>query len=134
MSARNRPTYVQLGPMFHWSPRSRRKGILRSGLLPNMRPTVTGGGAYINNVTGELEEWRMSAVCMSPSPQTAWDYSAGTIGDTGETWDLWQIRLADTDEIHVRPDFGPYLIEIRVANRIPKSRLWWVGERTKPSP
>lgn len=51
-------------------------------------------------------------------------------GEPGETWDLWQVRLADEDEVHILPEWGRWLREVRVANRIPKRRLWWVGERT----
>ena len=69
------------------------------------------------------------AVCLGFSPSAAWSLSGAIRAEPGETWDLWQVSLADDDEVHVLPEYGRWLKEIRVANRIPKRRVWWVGER-----
>lgn len=113
---------MQVGPIFHWSPRDRRPGILRRGLLPLQRATCTSDP--------DADEFRQPMVCLSSSPHTAWRYSGGIFGRTGQTWDLWQVRLVDDDALHTVPCWGSRVDEFRVANRIPKSRLWWVGERT----
>lgn len=114
---------MEIGPLYHWSPRARRKSILRHGLLPRQRKTCTS--------TDEDEpEWRQPAVCLSSAPSTAWGLSAGIFGEPGQTWDLWQIRLDQTDAVHTVPCWGFLISEFRVANRIPKSRCWWVAERT----
>lgn len=34
------------------------------------------------------------------------------------------------DEVEVKTVHGTELLEVRVHNRIPKSRLSWIGERT----
>lgn len=122
MSSRPRPTNLMLPAMFHWSPRQHRVAILRRGLLPK----TPSGPVDLSDPEGEVRQ----SVCMSPSPQVAWDYSVGVFGAPASVWDLWQIVLSPDDEVHFRPEFGPAIIEVRVANRIPKSRLWHVGERT----
>lgn len=103
--------------LFHWSPRDRKAGIIRRGLVPAMAPC--------------LSSERQDLVCLSPTPSCAWSLSGAIRAEKGEPWDLWQVRLADTDEVHVLPFWGGVLREVRVANRIPKSRVWWVGERTR---
>lgn len=50
-----------------------------------------------------------------------------------DCWDLWQVRLEDTDSVSIRPEFGPVVQEIKVYNAIPADRLWHVGERETPS-
>lgn len=113
---------MQVGPLFHWSPRERRPGILRRGLLPQQRPTCT---------RNELDSgFRQQAVCLSSDPRTAWSLSGAIFAKAGQTWDLWSVRLAPDDALHTVPSWGDRINEFRVANRIPKSRLWWVAERT----
>jgi hypothetical protein len=49
-----------------------------------------------------------------------------------EDWDLWQVNLSDTDEVHIRPDFGWDIKEVRVHNAIGPDRVWWVATRSEP--
>lgn len=106
--------------MYHWSPTSRRDTILREGLKPYSEPvTSTVAFAYI---------------CLSPTASSSWSLS----GDMGWTtdednWDLWQVRLSEDDEVHIRPDFGPIIREVRVHNAISADRVWWVAERSPKS-
>lgn len=53
----------------------------------------------------------------------------GDLGERGETWDLWEVELDVGDEVHYVPHFGGGLSEVRVANPIPKRRVWHVGTR-----
>lgn len=111
---------LTLPDLYHWSPRERRARIEHDGLRPRMRPTCSTND----------EGWRQPMVCLAPSPRDAWDLSGGVHGERGQVWDLWQVALADGDEVHVQPWWGPRVVEVRVANRIPKRRVWRVGERT----
>lgn len=112
-----------LPALYHWSPEGRRAAIRGDGLRPFSEPVVQEGGhafAYI---------------CLGTDPQNAWTLS----GDMGwvkevERWDLWQVRLADGDEVHYRSDFGPRLIEVRVFTPIPGERVWLVGSRDGEHP
>lgn len=110
----------RLGALYHWSPVARRKQILRTGLLPRRLPTVS-----TNN-----EGFRQPHVCLSPTPSMAWSLSGHFVKVIPE-WDLWQVRLDDTDEVIIRPQWGAEIEEVQVRNRIPKSRLWHVGTRTR---
>lgn len=108
-----------LPALFHWSPSDRRSVIRTEGLRPYCPPTIS---------TGDLA-WPY--LCFSPTPSSAW----GLSGDMQwvseiDDWDLWQVRLAEGDEVHYRNDFGPVLREIRVYNAIPADRLWFVGTRS----
>jgi hypothetical protein len=124
-----------LPPMYHWSPRSRRGAILGRGLVPNRRFTMSALDP--KNLAKECKEcgspgW-VDEVCLAPSPQVAWQLSGALkIHGPGDelVWDLWQVALAGDDEVHVLANWGPYVAEVRVRNRIPKSRVWLVGERT----
>lgn len=106
----------QLGAMYHWSPRDRRAAILRDGLQPASRSSVASG--------------EQGCISLGPTPSKAWAYS-GDMGWTGEVddWDLWQVRLIDTDHANVRTDFGPVIVEVKVYNAIAAERCWWIGER-----
>jgi hypothetical protein len=123
-----------LGPLYHWSPRERLGGIKRLGLIPGRRnitgplfkgPGVDDDGEPIT-VPGE---WRAPWVCFSPTPVRAWEYSHGRWRSVG-TFDLWSVVLEPSDDVHIQPLWGSNIMEVRVHNRIPKSRLVWVGERT----
>lgn len=117
---------MTLGPLYHWSPRERLASIKRHGLMPGKRNFH--GSTYTNEVTGEEEEFLQPMLCFSLDPGTAWDYSHGCWKSAG-TFDLWMVTLDPTDAVHVQPSWGARLHEIRVANRIPKRRLRWIGER-----
>jgi hypothetical protein len=115
---------VEFGPLFHWSPRAVRKSIDRLGLMPSRKPASV-------LLTNEDDDFRQPMVCLGTSPATAWAYSNGVWKLPG-TWDLWEVRLRPDDEVHPLPLFGDRIVEVRVGNRIRKSRLVWVGERTVP--
>ena len=129
---------MNLGPLYHWSPRDRRGSILRLGLVPGKRnfkgPIYHGTPDNVNDRNEDLGagEFLRPSVCFATSPLTAWDYSHGCWKSVG-TFDLWQVVLVDADEVHINPQWGARIIEVRVHNRIPKSRLAWVGERTVPA-
>lgn len=111
-----------LGPLYHWSPRTRLSSIKKLGLVPR-KPRVS-------TTEGEDEDdgFRQDGVCFSLDPATAWAYSQGVFKVPG-TYDLWQVWLEPTDEVHVLPGWGARIVEVRVHNRIRKARLIWVGER-----
>ena len=114
--------------LYHWSPERCRKGIEKRGL----RPTCPTAGAYTPEgwVAEDDDALTFNAVCLGTSPSHAWSLSGDLIAGYGETWDLWQVALDDDDAVHPLPFHGWRLDEIRVANRIPKSRVWFVGSRT----
>ena len=112
-----------LGPLYHWSPRTRLNSIKRLGLVPRR-------GRVVHTEGDEDDDgFRQDMICFSGSPAMAWNYSHAVFQVPG-TYDLWQVYLQPTDEVHVLPMWGDRLTEVRVANRIKKSRLIWVGERT----
>lgn len=112
---------MYLPPLFHWSPLERRERIRAEGLRPYTDPTLT---------SAEGAEWAMGCgvICFGTTPSAAWGLS-GMLVEGIETWDLWQVNLEDSDEVHIRAEFGPRIKEVRVRNPIAADRLWWVGER-----
>lgn len=106
-----------LSPLYHWSPRDRRDGIRRRGLIPGLAPC--------------LSSERQHMVCLGPTPSAAWSLSGAIRAAKGDVWDLWQVALGEQDEVHVLPFYGDTLLEVRVANAIRSDRIWWVGERTR---
>lgn len=124
-----------LGPLYHWSPRERLNGIKRLGLMPGKR-NISGPVYHGTNPDGStivdddgVAEFLQRGVCFSATPARAWDYSHGAWRTKG-TFDLWMVELESSDEVHILPQWGGTIVEVRVHNRIPKSRLVWVGERT----
>lgn len=107
---------MNLPDLYHWSPADRRDNILAQGLRPYSPPSVNS--------------MAFPCICLASSPLDAWRLS-GDMGWTSEVeeWDLWQVRLADGDEVHVLPEFGPKVKEIRVNNAIPPYRVIWVARR-----
>lgn len=102
--------------MYHWSPSERRDSIIKHGLVPGAPSAVCSA--------------QIAYVCLGSTPAGAWSLS----GDLEwleeiEDWDLWQVTLADGDEVRVRGDFGPRIVEVKVHNTIPPDRVWWVGIR-----
>lgn len=129
---------TSVGPLYHWSPRARLNGIKRLGLMPGQRNIsgpvyhgVNDDGSRIEDDDGSVE-FRQQMVCFSPDPATAWRYSHGAWGSKGK-FDLWQVELIPSDEVHILPNWGGEIVEVRVNNRIKKSRLTWVGERSTSS-
>lgn len=106
--------------LYHWSPTSRRKQIIRYGLRPGMRTTTT-----TENLGG-------LAVCLADSPSWAWALSGGMCWTPDGEWDLWQTsldRLVDP-VVLATPDRPSGLYEVRTEHRIYKRDLWLVGSRT----
>lgn len=119
--------------LYHWSPRDRRRSIIRHGLKPTTPTLVEVFGAEPTGPRKLLPSQgveTIQAVCLGTSPSHAWSLCGALWGQQDETWDLWQVNLDDTDTTHVLGCDGHRLGEIRVANRIPKSRVWHVGTRT----
>ncbi len=107
---------MRLSPLYHWSPADRYDAIRRDGLRPGSAPTVASVA--------------QQHICCSPDPMRAWAISgAMTWVSDVEHWDLWQVTVADGDEVHVRAEFGPDVHEVMIRTVIPPDRLWWLGRR-----
>jgi hypothetical protein len=112
---------------FHWAPTSRRAQIIRHGLRPRMRPTVSSPG------------WRPPFICLSPTPYFAWRLSGDLIpASSVPAWDLWEVdlegALADDvlDGVEVLPGWDEgFVREIRAYSRIPKRYVWHAGTRER---
>jgi hypothetical protein len=111
-------------PLYHWSPTSRRKQIIRYGLRPYMRPNTTMG-----------EDWGHKApvVCFADTPSWAWALSGAMRWTPTGEWDLWQTFLEDLiDPVILASDERPSgIYEVRTEFRVYKRFLWLVGTRTK---
>lgn len=139
-------------PLFHWAPRDRRPSITRLGLVPGKRPTSLPLDWDSDQQALAPSTWRPDYVCLGPDPWLAACYSWRVHGHPGQTWDLWQVWLDpavdviawrrrqphQTVHVHRGPDGQVTeipverrrLIEVRVANRIPKRRVEWLADRT----
>lgn len=112
-----------LPALYHWSPSSRRDEIRAHGLQPFSAPTVCSD-----------PDTAMPYICLSPSPSSAWSLSGDMDWVSNvESWDLWQVRLGDHDEVRFRATFGNVLEEIKVYTAIPAERAWFVGTREAPA-
>lgn len=107
--------------LYHWSPASRRKQILRYGLRPGMRTTTT------------TEDLGGAAICLADSPSWAWALSGGMRWTPDGEWDLWQTSLDRLKDpiVLATPDRPSGLYEVRTPHRIYKRDLWYVGSRTR---
>ncbi len=107
--------------LFHWSPRARRKQILRYGLRPWCRPSAA--------------TCRAPFVCFGDSPSWAWALSAEMHWAPAGEWDLWQTTLDRlTDPVVLASeDRLSGIHEVRTEHRVFKRDLWHVGTRAKPS-
>lgn len=116
---------------YHWSPAEYRAAIKRRGLKPTT-PTAVPVSTPIPGYAARIVDPEASAlmVCLGTSPSHAWCLSGGIWAERGSTWDLWQVTLDVDDEVHPLPFFGYRLDEVRVSNRIPKRRVWYVASRT----
>ena len=104
---------------FHWSPQTRRKQIIRRGM-------VIGAWAV-------GRDWKPPFLCFSHEPKLAWTLS-GAIHPEIPAWDLWMVYESDLqgyEKLHdTYVDTGrPYVKEVRVYHAIPKRDLWLVGQR-----
>lgn len=107
---------MNLGALYHWSPRPRRDAILKQGLVPGSESTNAGS--------------TVAYICLGTSPRGAWMLSGDLEwAQEVEDWDLWQVWLVDMDEVRIRPNYGPRIDEVKVHNVIPPDRVWWAGER-----
>lgn len=115
-----------LPALFHWAPSDRRESIRVEGLRPYSLTAVHMG-------TEDGKTLTFPYLCFSPTPSGAWSLSGDMewVAEV-EAWDLYQVRLAEGDEVTYRGDFGPVLREIRVKNVIPADRVWYVATRTCP--
>jgi hypothetical protein len=116
---------MRLGAFYHWSPADRHDSIRRDGLVPGS----------LNVVCSQPYEY----VCLGPDPAAAWALSGAVAADINgfvspQGWDLWQVDLADTDEIHLRAQFGAVIDEIQVRNRIPAHRVIYLARRSPATP
>lgn len=106
-------------PLFHWSPAERRGQIVRYGLRPRMRPTISTPG------------WRAPYVCLAETPSWAWALSGMRAERDREPghWDLWQVDvnglLGETVPTYDEHRWH----EVRVQERIYKRRMWHVATR-----
>lgn len=107
---------MRLSPLYHYSPHDRYGSILRYGLRAGQPPTVSSCA--------------QQHICLGPDPREAWRISGAMswVSDV-ESWDLWQVELDETDEVHVRSEYGPTVREIMVRGVIAPQRLWWIGRR-----
>ena len=100
--------------LYHWSPVSKRKSIMRDGLCPHR---ISNKG-----------NWRSPYTCFCRYPSTAWGLSANH--NKIKRWDLW---CCWTDAVgkYETINFGGkwWMTEYRVRSRIPKSKVWHVGTR-----
>lgn len=104
--------------LYHWSPKSRRGGILRRGLRVGSRHAVHSRG------------WRADYLCYSDSPSFGWAYSANTTTEEQE-WDLWMVWSTSLPDLKKRFDHkGRRPAEYRSKRHVPKSEIWHVGSRT----
>jgi hypothetical protein len=112
-----------------------RPRIVKIGLKPTchtavwMRPEPATA-VLVGHGWTDLPNESLLAVCLGTTPSTAWALSGALSANRGESWDLWEVEADLDDEVHYRPHFGRVLDEVRITNRIPKSRCWLVGTRT----
>ena len=123
--------------VYHWSRAYNRKSIEKVGLRPTCPTAVwerpagpVKNARHLTDVELDDEDFGLLGVCLSPNPRDAWLLSIRILSEPGEEWDLWQVFPDVTDEIHYRPSLGNTPDEIRIVNRIPKSRVWYVASRT----
>jgi len=104
--------------LYHWAPTDRRKQIMRYGLRPSMRRT--------------LSSVRVPYVCFADTPSWAWALSAGIRDDIAQ-WDLWQTSLdrLDSPTILGTPDRSSGIFEVRTPERVYKRNLWFAGTRAR---
>ena len=96
--------------LYHWSPASRREGILATGLQPG-HPSVDGS-------------WTPDYLCLATTPHHAWWLNLQHHRDTEPLWDLWQVYEEDVIEPYPRDD---YPAEIRTKHPVREAYL--IGSR-----
>ena len=110
--------------LYHWSPRSRQKQILRYGLMPG-KPSLQG-------------EWKPPYVCFADDVRLAWLLSGALHPEIPE-WDLWQVYSVDAGRWEAIFDTyvntGRHFVkEYRVYHRIYKRHVHYLASRTSHLP
>jgi len=101
--------------LYHWSPRIRRKQIIRYGLRPGS--------------LSRCGEWKPPHICFGASPSFAWASVMVTAGKEKQEWDLWMLRTDRLNNIvQERMDWSDGR-EYRIYDRIYKKDIWYVGSR-----
>jgi hypothetical protein len=125
-----------LPPLYHWSPATRRASINRRGLLTGRHlsrfdpvPDAELDPDLSPVEVLEQQRWRATYICLGFTADAAASVSWRVFGEPGQEWDLWQVYLGAGDEVHVRPEYGPQLWEVRVHNPIPKRRVHFLASR-----
>lgn len=116
MAALKRARRARPRLLYHWSPRSRRGRILREGLRVD-QPNV---------ITSEPHPRR--GICFCDDPARAWRLSAD-MGPRGTLWDLYLIYVRAADGGKWQPHCEGGIPEFRIYNDIPKTHVFWIGER-----
>lgn len=109
--------------LFHWSPRSRRKSILKYGLKPGCRSNMH------TSSDPAIRYWLAPYVCWAKSPSYAWAASAAYARRAGQ-WDLW-CTWSDMAGKYVTRTCGKqwWQREYRTVERVKKMNIWYVGSR-----
>lgn len=103
-------------PLYHWTPTTNRKSILKLGLLPN-KACLTS------------TEWRAPYICFAESPSWAWALSGAFHPEIIE-WDLWQTSIDRlTEPKRIKSYDNHRWHEVRTWHRVYKRNLWFVGTR-----
>lgn len=105
-------------PLYHWSPRDRRKQIIRYGLRPKM-------------ISSSSIEWKPPYICLAETPSWAWALSGANRKEILE-WDLWETSLKRLGKYKILKSYDHHRFhEVRSFERIYKRDLWYVGSRTQ---
>lgn len=106
--------------LYHWSPRERRKGIERRGLVPGSR-SLQGN-------------WKPPYVAFSLNPTQAWRLVSVRTDLVYPLWDLWSVAVYDLPHYemlfdHYLDSNRQFIYEVRVYERLFKRNVNWVAER-----
>ncbi len=108
---------LQIKTVYHWSPSENRKSIMQDGL-------------QIASPSSHEPNGYFSYICLSTTSSGAWNLLPVDPVEYGkDKWDLWEVKLSETDHVNIRGDHVPNINELRVNNTIPPDRVWWVAER-----
>ena len=120
---------MTLRKVYHWSPTINREAILKEGLRIMMSEIE-----YENPMTGAAETWKPPYLCTSPSPLLALRYVLPMFERSEAelpSLDLFEVLLTETDQIRLRNDGGPSIIEVRILNSVEAGRVRYVATRTE---
>jgi len=125
--------------LFHWSPATNRKQIVRYGLRPGRRPVThsTATDRLLADFSEPTEQgWRAPYTCFADSPSWAWALSGDQRSAPPGWWDCWQTELDRLESPIILPstDRATGIHEVRTEHRLFKRGLWLVGSRHKRTP